>query len=66
VLVLSRRTSERIVLPDLNITVTVVSVTGGVVRLGIEAPPDVQVLREELLTPAAANARRPARELCPA
>ena len=46
-LVLSRRQSERIRLGD-SIVVTVVRVAGDKVRLGIEAPPDVVVLREEL------------------
>ena len=46
-LVLSRRECERIRLGD-SIVITVVRVTGDRVRLGIEAPPDVAVLREEL------------------
>ena len=46
-LVLSRRESERIRLGD-SIVITVVRVAGDRVRLGIEAPPDVLVLREEL------------------
>ncbi len=46
-LVLSRRESERIRLGD-SIVVTVVRVSGDKVRLGIEAPRDVLVLREEL------------------
>ncbi len=46
-LVLSRRESERIRLGG-SIVVTVVRVSGDKVRLGIEAPPDVLVLREEL------------------
>jgi len=46
-LVLSRKTSQRIKLGD-SIVVTVVRVTGDKVRLGIEAPPNVVVLREEL------------------
>ena len=50
-LVLSRRLNEKLVLPGLNITVQVVAVRNGVVRIGIEAPPQVQVLREELLRP---------------
>jgi len=61
-LVLSRRQSESIVFPGLDVTIRVVSVQGGVVRLGIEAPRDVPVLRHELLaradTPAYANAVR--------
>ena len=46
-LVLSRKQTERIRLGD-SITVTVVRVSGDKVRLGIEAPPDVLVLRDEL------------------
>lgn len=46
-LVLSRRESERIRLGD-SITVTVVKLTGDRVRLGIEAPADLRVLRGEL------------------
>lgn len=46
-LVLSRRQTERVRLGD-SITVTVVRVSGDQVRLGIEAPRDVLVLREEL------------------
>ena len=46
-LVLSRKVGERILIgPD--IAVTVVRVTGGGVRLGIEAPPELPVAREEL------------------
>ena len=46
-LVLSRRENERIKVGD-SIVVTVVKVTGDRVRLGIEAPLDVLVLRGEL------------------
>ena len=46
-LVLSRKETERIRLGD-SIIVTVVRVAGDKVRLGIEAPPDVLVLRDEL------------------
>jgi carbon storage regulator len=46
-LVLSRKQSQRIRLGD-SITVTVVRVSGDKVRLGIEAPPDMLVLRDEL------------------
>jgi carbon storage regulator len=46
-LVLSRRESERIKLGD-SIVLTVVKVAGDRVRLGIEAPPSVLVLRGEL------------------
>ena len=46
-LVLSRKEAERIRLGD-SIIVTVVRVSGDKVRLGIEAPADVLVLRDEL------------------
>jgi carbon storage regulator len=46
-LVLSRRESERIKLGN-SIVVTVVRVSGDRVRLGIEAPADIRVLRGEL------------------
>jgi carbon storage regulator len=46
-LVLSRRESERIKLGN-SIVVTVVRLSGDRVRLGIEAPSDVRVLRGEL------------------
>jgi carbon storage regulator CsrA len=47
-LVLSRRPNEKIIFPATNVAVQVVSIKPGVVRLGIEAPPEVRVLREEL------------------
>ena len=55
-LVLSRRERERVRLGE-SIVVTVVRVSGDKVRLGIEAPPDVLVLRDELEArePPAAN-----------
>jgi carbon storage regulator CsrA len=56
-LVLSRHLHERIVLPGLGITVQVVAISRGVVRLGIEAPPQVDIVREELLGRRAAPAR---------
>ena len=46
-LVLSRKIGERIWIGD-KISVTVVRVAGGGVRLGIEAPDDLPVVREEL------------------
>jgi len=46
-LVLSRKERQRIKLGD-SIVVTVVRVAGDKVRLGIEAPSDMLVLREEL------------------
>ena len=46
-LVLSRKVGERILLGE-KIKITVVRVSGGGVRLGIEAPADVTVIREEV------------------
>jgi len=48
-LVLSRKENERIRLGD-SIVLTIVRVSGDKVRLGIQAPPDVLVLRDELET----------------
>jgi carbon storage regulator len=46
-LVLSRKERERIRVGD-SIVVTIVRVSGDKVRIGIEAPSDVLVLRDEL------------------
>ena len=46
-LVLSRKVGERIRIGD-EVTVTVVRITGGGVRLGIEAPAELSIIREEL------------------
>ncbi len=46
-LVLSRKTRQQIRIGD-DITVTILVVKGQVVRVGIEAPRDVRVLRAEL------------------
>lgn len=47
-LVLSRKKNESIVIND-NVVVTVVDVRGDKVRIGIEAPRDVTVHRQEVL-----------------
>lgn len=47
-LVLARRPSETIVFPNVGITLKVVRVKGQVVRIGIEAPDDVSILRGEI------------------
>ena len=53
-LVLTRKVGERIQLGD-QITVTLVKISGNMVRLGIDAPPDVSVVRQELVGPLAAE-----------
>ncbi len=47
-LILSRRVGESIVMGD-DITVTVLDVSGDVVRIGIDAPRSVAVNRAELI-----------------
>ncbi len=47
-LVLTRKADDSIVIGD-NITIKVVSVEGGVVKLGIDAPKDISIIRSELL-----------------
>ena len=59
-LVLSRKLNEKIVFPGSNASVHVVSVKGNVVRLGVEAPPEVTVLRGELVSQSAGD-KPPAR-----
>jgi len=46
-LVLSRKLGESIFISE-SIRVTVVACKNGKIRLGIEAPPEVRVIREEL------------------
>ena len=46
-LVLSRKVGERILIGD-KIAVTIVRVAQGSVRIGIEAPGEMQIVREEL------------------
>jgi carbon storage regulator len=47
-LVLSRKLNESIIIGD-RIKITVVGLRGNQVRLGIEAPGDVTIMRQELL-----------------
>jgi carbon storage regulator len=46
-LILSRRPGESLTIGD-KIVVTVVSINGNQIRLGIDAPRDVRVLRDEI------------------
>lgn len=54
-LVLSRTLGQKIYIGD-NIVITVTSIDRGKIRLGIEAPSNVPIVREELLE-AEANAK---------
>ena len=57
-LVLSRKPGEKILIGD-KISITVVRIAPGIVRIGVDAPDDLPILREELTTgsklPAAAT-----------
>ena len=46
-LVLARKTDESIIIGD-DIHVKIISIEKGVVKLGIDAPADVSIIREEL------------------
>jgi carbon storage regulator CsrA len=58
-LVLSRRLMEAIRFPGIDAIVRVVAIKPGVVSLGIEAPPAVTVLREELAAARQLTSRQP-------
>jgi carbon storage regulator CsrA len=47
-LVLTRRETEKILLPDVGVTVELMSVSGNRARLGISAPATIRILREEV------------------
>ncbi len=49
-LVLSRKPGEQIVLPGLDVTVTVLGVSGKRVRLRIAAPPEISIQRHEIVS----------------
>ena len=53
-LILQRKPGESLVIGE-DITVSVVSIEGGRVRLAISAPQEVPILRSELLDATAAN-----------
>ena len=57
-LVLTRKLRERIHIGG-NVVVTVVDIRGNKVRLGIDAPQDIPVLREELLASSEAPCGSP-------
>ena len=47
-LVLTRRLEEKIKIGD-NIIVSILDIEGGAVKIGIEAPKEIQILRMEIL-----------------
>lgn len=46
-LILTRKIGEGIILND-NVTIRIIDISKGVVKLGIEAPKEMLILREEL------------------
>jgi len=50
-LVLSRKPGEKILIGD-NVSVTIVRIGPNTVRIGIEAPRNMNIVREELCEPA--------------
>jgi len=59
-LILTRRVDERIFIGD-DITLCVLDIEGNRVRLGLEAPKDVAILREEIHERYAGDASNDAR-----
>ncbi|MDD4565437.1 MAG: carbon storage regulator CsrA [Eubacteriales bacterium] len=53
-LVISRKAGESLIIGD-QIKVTVISISGDKVTVGIDAPKDIRVAREELLETIEAN-----------
>jgi carbon storage regulator len=60
-LVLSRKPGEKILIGD-NVTITVVRIGPNTVRIGIEAPQDMHILREELQAAVSAMIDLPCNE----
>lgn len=58
-LVMSRRQDQKIVFPGLGITVTLLQVKGNTARLGIDAPREIRVLRDEISDPPPETASKP-------
>ncbi len=59
-MVLSRRPGEKIYINGEEIVVTVLSIDGNKVRIGIEAPIEIPVHREEVWTNIRAGKKPPA------
>jgi carbon storage regulator CsrA len=60
-LVLTRRADQKIVFPNLGVTLQVLRIRGNIVKIGIDAPADVTVLRHEIADGEATPAPQPDR-----
>lgn len=58
-LVLARRPNDKVLFPQVGITVQVIRLDGKSVRLGIEAPDHIRILRHELVTPGELETMEP-------
>jgi carbon storage regulator len=58
-LVLTRKLGERLIVPHLGFEVAVVGIHGNTVRLGIVAPQEIRVYREEVLKRRRQETRTP-------
>jgi carbon storage regulator CsrA len=58
-LILSRREAEKVLFPSLGITIEVTRIQGRTVRLGINAPDAIQIIRAELENTAKGEIKNP-------
>ena len=58
-LILTRRIGEKLIVGG-NVTVTVLGVRGNQIRMGIDAPPEVKIHREEIYQKIQAERKTPA------
>lgn len=63
-LVLTRKTEQKIRIGK-DVVITILKVHGDQVSVGIEAPKELQIVREELLQPERAGAYHASRHLVP-
>lgn len=62
-LVLSRRPDQQVEFPNIGVSLKVLTVKGRVVKLGIEAPDDIQIVRPEANSGAVAGATKKRRSV---
>lgn len=58
-LILTRRIGEKLIIGD-DTVIKVVRIEGSQVRIGIDAPPHIRVVREEIMDRPMKNGERPA------